>query len=116
MFNMKPDAVAYEIVITQLCKAENLELALQKLAEMSQLQMHPTIRITQNIVKSACRIGLCRLAVDVAEAFEDSSPRRLDGTTWMKCLMASADALYVSDLTPLPDASLKPVHRPTVSQ
>lgn len=98
---IRPNEFTYEILILFTCKTENLEFALQKLSDMSHEDLAPTLKTAQSIVSLACDVNQPRLAVELAEAFERSSVRRLDGIVWMKCLTASAEALYVSGITPI---------------
>ena len=93
---VKPNDLSYEILILYICKHDNLELALQKLSEMGGIGETPTLKTAQAIVTLACDLGQPRLAVELADAFERSSVRRLDGVVWIKCLIASAETLYVS--------------------
>jgi pentatricopeptide repeat protein len=91
-----PNEAIYEAFISYLCRQGNLELALQKLSEMGDAGILATLRISQNIITLACEMRYPRLAIELAEAFELTSVRRLDGAVWVKCLIASAEALYVS--------------------
>lgn len=92
---IKPTEFSYEIFILFVCRHSNLELALQKLSEMGTADLTPSLKSAQAVISLACDMGQPRLAVELAEAFERSSVRRLDGVVWIKCLIASADALYV---------------------
>lgn len=95
----QPSESIYESLILYLTRQGHFELALQKLSEMSDADLRPTLKVAQAIITTACDLGHPRLAVELAEAFERSSVRRLDGVIWVKCLIASSEALYVS--TPL---------------
>lgn len=92
---LKPNDSAYTFLITFVCKQENLEFALQKLSEMGDADLTPTLKTAEAIISLACRLGQPRLAIDIAEAFERSSVRRLDGAVWIECLIASSESLYV---------------------
>lgn len=91
---IKPNENSYEFVILHLTRNGYFELALQKLSEMADADLRPTLKTAQSIITMACELGHPRLAVELAEAFERSSVRRLDGVVWVKCLIASAEALY----------------------
>lgn len=93
--NIKPNEGSYEILIGYLTRNQHLELALQKIGEMSQYGLSPSLRTAQQVISLACEFGHPRLAIELATAFESSSVRRLDAETWMKCLIASSDMLYV---------------------
>ncbi|GJE94436.1 hypothetical protein PsYK624_106060 [Phanerochaete sordida] len=91
---ISPTEATYELLITNLARYDMFEFALQKLAEMGDAGLKPTLKIAQSIITMACDLGHPRLAVELAEGFERSSVRRLDGVVWVKCLIASAEALY----------------------
>lgn len=94
-FNITPNEITYEIIIFRYTESGNLELALQYLAEMGTRGLSPTLKTAGSIINTANRRGFPRLALDLADAFEQSSVRRLEGSVWMECLIASSDALFV---------------------
>ncbi|CAL1706575.1 unnamed protein product [Somion occarium] len=113
-YDIPPNNKTYELIISRMCEADNLESALQQLAEMNKLGLSPTLQTAEAIIRLACKLDSPRLALDLADAFEETAVRRLDGVVWMECLSASADALYadgvtrcwqkvVNDLNMLPD-------------
>lgn len=63
---------------------------------MNILGLSPTLKTMQTLIRSAAKLGLPRLAVELAESFERTSVRRLEVSTWMECLVSAANALYVS--------------------
>ncbi len=95
-YGVSPNQTTYEIVILRLVDSENLELSLQFLAEMNKLELGPTLKTIQAIINLACDIGHPRLALELADAFESTSVRRLESEVWMNCLECAADHLYVS--------------------
>ena len=94
-FDILPNETTYEIIILRYTAAEAIELALQCLAEMSSLGLSPTLATATSVITTASKLGYPRLALDLAESFEGSSIRRLDGHVWVECLISSSDALYV---------------------
>lgn len=95
-FGVEPDVKIFDLVITRLVESNNLELALQFLALMSDRGLTPLVSSAERVVRTACRLQHPRLAMDLAQSFEASSVRRLGGDVWMDCLIASAETLYVS--------------------
>lgn len=95
-YGIEPDAITYEILILRCTPKLQVEQALLYLGEMNALGLTPTLKTAQALVVSASRLGLPRLALDLAELFEQSSARRLDGEVWVECLISSAEALFVS--------------------
>ena len=90
------NAATYDDAIGFYVEGENVDMALQKLAEMNDLGMNPSLTTAQNLVLSVAEQGLPRLAMDLAIAFEGSSLRRIDTETWVKLLVEFSDNLYVS--------------------
>ena len=90
------NAATYDAAIGFYVEGENVDMALQKLAEMNDLGMNPSLTTAQNLVLSVAEQGLPRLAMDLAIAFEGSSLRRIDTETWVKLLVEFSDNLYVS--------------------
>lgn len=99
-YSISPNQTTYEIIILRLVESENLELALQFLAEMNKLELGPTLKTMQAIINLACDIGYPRLALELADAFESTSVRRLESEVWMNCLACAAEHLYVSPYRP----------------
>lgn len=94
--NVSLSDVTYQFIITRLARAEALELSLQWLAEMGQHNLTPTIKTISAVIELASSLGHSRLAIDLALNYEQSTPRLLEAQTWYSCLIAAADALYVS--------------------
>jgi len=88
------DQRTYEHIILRYLEHSSIELALRYLAEMGERQLAPTLKTMEGIIYTACKLHLPRLALDLAEAFEDSSVRRLDTQVWMDCLIACATDLW----------------------
>lgn len=95
-YDIAPNHKTYELVIGRMTQADNLESALQRLAEMNRAGLTPTLQTAEMIIRLACKFDLPRLALDLADTFEDTAIRRLDGNVWMECLISSAGSLYVS--------------------
>ncbi|KAI0066082.1 hypothetical protein BV25DRAFT_1849636 [Artomyces pyxidatus] len=89
-----PQATTYENIINKYRVEGNLEMAIQLLVEMENHDLSPSIGTAEDVVLLAVRGGLPRLAIDLAENFEESSVRRLASYVWVKCLASAADNLY----------------------
>lgn len=92
---MDPDEQTFDILIKRHILSENFEHALQKLMEVDGRQLSPTLESAQSVIILACESGHPRLALDLAEAFDSSSVRRLDNVVWTKLLIASSQVLWV---------------------
>jgi hypothetical protein len=92
---LAPNEHTYELVIKRHCDGYNLEHALQTLVDLEERGMQATLGTYQAIIALACNRGHPRLALDLAEAFEASSFRRLENTDWIPILIACAEDLYV---------------------
>ncbi|KAI5116756.1 hypothetical protein M0805_008369 [Coniferiporia weirii] len=115
--NIRPNSKTYDLTISYYLEGGNLEMALYRLAEMNDLGFSPSLQIAQLLIDAAAETGHARLALDLAEAYEQTTIRRLDNTTWVKLLVACADNLYaggvkrcwkkvVDELRILPDEGL----------
>ncbi|KAL6305233.1 hypothetical protein BKA93DRAFT_780560 [Sparassis latifolia] len=93
-FDIRPNESTYEYIILQYAESGNLELALQYLSALGMRGLSPTLKTAQGIIRVAGSMGFPRLALDLAEAFEQTSVRRLDGEVWAECLESSSEALY----------------------
>ncbi|KAH9839318.1 uncharacterized protein C8Q71DRAFT_704410 [Rhodofomes roseus] len=91
---IRPNEVTYEILVMRYTSMLQLELALQCLAQIHAAGLSPTIKTARAVIQSASALGLPRLAVDLAESFEETSIRRLEADAWVDCLIASAEALW----------------------
>lgn len=97
---MHPNEQTYALIIKRITATENIELALQFLHAMTKRGFTPDLTATQEVIKLAANLHLPRLAIDLAQSFEAHSVRRLDGETWISCLVSSAELLYVSSISP----------------
>ncbi|KAI6021419.1 hypothetical protein BKA83DRAFT_4464145 [Pisolithus microcarpus] len=79
---------------TEVASSEGVELALQFMHEMAKRGFTPDLTATQDVIKLAAHLNFPRLAIDIAQNFETHSVRRIDGETWMSCLVSSAESLY----------------------
>jgi hypothetical protein len=94
-YRIPMNEITYEYVISRMIAQDNLELAMQWLAEMGKEDLPPTLTTVQSLIKLAASKSHSRLAIDLAVSFELSTPRILDGETWYQCLIAAGDSLYV---------------------
>lgn len=90
-----PDEKTFDIIIKRHVLGGNFEHALQALFELDDRSLKATLQSAESVIKLACEFRYPRLALDVAEAFEASSVRRLDSTAWMDILIASSHMLWV---------------------
>ena len=88
--------ITYEILILRYTEMQQLELALQWLHQLTVDGFQPTLKTAQAIIRTAGMLGLPRLALDLAESFEDISVRTLEPSDWVDCLIACAETLWVS--------------------
>ncbi|KAG6329555.1 hypothetical protein ID866_9533 [Astraeus odoratus] len=89
-----PNEQTYALVIKRIVSTEGIELALQLMHEMADRGLTPDLTTTQEVVKLAANLHFPRLAIDIAQNFETYSIRRIDGETWLSCLISSAELLY----------------------
>ena len=90
-----PNEQTYTLIVKRIAAAEGIEPALQVMHEMAKRGFPldlPTA--TQDVIKLAADLHFPRLAIDLARNFETHSVRRIDGKTWMACLVSSAELLY----------------------
>lgn len=97
--NIVPNSTTYNLIISYFLEGENLPVALRRLAEMSDNGLLPSMQVAQRLTETAAELGHARLAIDLADAYEESAVRRLDNQTWVKLLVASGEALYVRILS-----------------
>ncbi|KAH9948686.1 hypothetical protein B0H21DRAFT_732616 [Amylocystis lapponica] len=83
-FDISPNEITYEVIVTRFADAGHLELALRFLSELGERGLSPTLKTAQSIILAAGRL----------EAFEQTSVRRLDSEVWVECLVSSSEALY----------------------
>jgi hypothetical protein len=81
---IEPNEITYEIILKRHCASANLEHALR------------TITAVQHVIALACEFHQPRIALDLAEAFHDSSFRRLEVSDWLGIVGACANDLWVS--------------------
>ncbi|KAI0663615.1 hypothetical protein C8Q70DRAFT_906868 [Cubamyces menziesii] len=93
-WNIQPNEITYEIIITRFTQVRRLELALQYLAQLGRAGLSPTLNTASAVISAAADMGFPRLALDLALAFEETSIRRLDGEVWVDVLISCAEALY----------------------
>ncbi|KIJ68158.1 hypothetical protein HYDPIDRAFT_148513 [Hydnomerulius pinastri MD-312] len=93
---IEPNEHTYALIIKRMTTTESIELALQYFEEMSRRGLTPELTTAQDIVRLATDMNFPRLAVELAQNFEARSVRRIDGETWMSCLISSAEGLYAA--------------------
>ncbi|KAI6134511.1 hypothetical protein EV401DRAFT_1905625 [Pisolithus croceorrhizus] len=89
-----PNEQTYALIIKRITATEGIELALQFMHEMAKRGFTPDLTATQDVIKLAAHLNFPRLAIDITQNFEAHSVRRIDGETWMSCLVSSAESLY----------------------
>ncbi|KZT66398.1 hypothetical protein DAEQUDRAFT_675174 [Daedalea quercina L-15889] len=93
-YGIRPNEFTYEILVLRYTEMQQLELALQALHQLNADGLPPTLKTAQAVIKLAGFTGLPRLALDLADAFEETSVRRLEHDAWVDCLIASAETLW----------------------
>ncbi len=94
-YSIRPNETTYELLIDRLVHAGHLETAIQTLALMGNEGIAPTLNAAQAVIKLACDLHFPRLALDLAQAFESTSVRRIDPGIWACILVSSSESLYV---------------------
>lgn len=94
LYRVSPNSRTYDLVISYYLEGGNFEVALCRLAEMNDLGFAPSLKIANMLIDSAIESGHVRLALDLAEAYEQSTVRRLDTDSWVKLLVGCAEHLY----------------------
>ena len=92
----------YTQLIQRHLDDSNLEMAFKLLVEMEGRGLTPTLRTAEGVIALAAERRMPRLALELAENFEASSPRRLDMHIWVSCLLASSECLYVGAIPTRP--------------
>ncbi|KAI0819966.1 hypothetical protein BC628DRAFT_1331540 [Trametes gibbosa] len=93
-WDVTPNEITYEIIITRLAGADRIELALQYLSTLPPLRLSPTLNTATAVIQCAAGLGFSRLALDLAVSFEETSVRRLEGEVWVDLLISCAQSLY----------------------
>ncbi|KAJ3915441.1 hypothetical protein F5877DRAFT_48606 [Lentinula edodes] len=91
---VEPNATTYGLIISYFASAKNIENALRYLYVMKSKGTEPELRTLQLVVEIAADSGNARLALDLVNAFESDSVRRLESDVWVNCLTASASCLW----------------------
>ncbi|PCH36175.1 hypothetical protein WOLCODRAFT_146143 [Wolfiporia cocos MD-104 SS10] len=92
---IKLDEKTYERVILRYANSDNVELALQNLAEMTERGLSPTLSTASRVISAASRNGHPRLALDLAESFEATSLRHLEQEVWIELLISCSDMMFL---------------------
>ncbi|KAF5386004.1 hypothetical protein D9615_002506 [Tricholomella constricta] len=90
-----PNADIFSFIIRRYLEGGNMELAIQYFCAMKSHQIIPKVQVAQSLIAFTAQSGYPRLALDLATWFEQASIRRLDHTVWVRCLIASAEHLYM---------------------
>ena len=94
LHGVEPNTRTYELIITYYLEGGNFEVALCRLAEMNDLGLSPSLKVAHLLIDSAIEIGHIQLALDLAEAYERTTVRRIDSDAWVKLLVGCAEHLY----------------------
>jgi len=89
----------YALLIQRHLDDSNLEMAFKLLVEMEGRGLTPTLQTAEGVITLAARRRMPRLALELAENFEDSSVRRLGMHIWVSCLLSSSECLYVGAIS-----------------
>ncbi|EJD02798.1 uncharacterized protein FOMMEDRAFT_86064 [Fomitiporia mediterranea MF3/22] len=92
--SVNPNTRTYDFLINYYLDSDNLEMALLKLAEMNDLGFSPSLKVAKNLSHTAGQYGHARLALELADAYEETTIRRLDSEAWVNILIHSAEQLY----------------------
>lgn len=92
---LKPNARTFTLIIERFATDGNMEMALQYFYAMKRQSIIPEVQAAEAVINVIAQRGYPRLALDIAAWFEENSIRRLNHSTWMNCLISSADRLYV---------------------
>ncbi|TDL26251.1 hypothetical protein BD410DRAFT_716086 [Rickenella mellea] len=96
--HIQPDATTYGHIISHYTLGKNLEVGLQYLAVMNIENVVPSLKTADHVIFLCADFGNARLAVDLAESFENNSVRRLNGELWAKVLHSCTMAFYVEGM------------------
>jgi hypothetical protein len=104
--NIPPNAQTFSLIMERPLTGKNLEMAVQYMGEMYERGINPELQTAQGVITLAADFGYPRLALELANTFEEQSVRRLDHEVWLNCLLSAAENLYVS--APLTIANICP--------
>ncbi len=97
--NLSFDATSYHHIITHHANFLNIPMCLRTLDDMRRQGIAPKLETVDIMVSASSKAKLPKLALDIALLFETQSTRKLEGRTWLRVLIASADVFYVSPRT-----------------
>lgn len=92
---IKPNSQTITLIISRYTAEGNLEMAVRHLLSFSVQGIMPGLEAVQPVILLAARNNFVRLALDLAEWFEQVSTRRLEEPIWVECLIAAAETAYV---------------------
>ncbi|TFK87666.1 hypothetical protein K466DRAFT_599273 [Polyporus arcularius HHB13444] len=93
-WSIRPNETTYEIIITRFAQNNRLETALQFLSKIAPSGLSTTLQTASAVVRCAADLGFPRLALDLADAFESTSVRRLESEVWVDVLVSCAEQFY----------------------
>lgn len=95
-FNLTPNAAIYNYIINLFASSGNTEPALRYLQVMKDKNLAIDLHAFSVLVEAVARQGLPRLALDLIEAFEKETVRKVEPSVWMTVLASASNALWVS--------------------
>ncbi|KAF8514214.1 hypothetical protein BU17DRAFT_52737 [Hysterangium stoloniferum] len=95
---LQPDSNTFQALLLCYGEKRNLEMCLRCYGEMIALSVPPTLATVRVIINLACLLEHAKLALDVADMYEVSALRKLEGSDWMSILSASTAAYFVSNV------------------
>lgn len=95
--DVEPNAAINTYVLRFFAKDGCVEFALGLFQEAKAKNLLADFGAASLIVRTLALSGHPKLAIELAEAFEEETLRRLETSVWMSCLTASAEDLWVSD-------------------
>ncbi|KAH9485324.1 Mitochondrial group I intron splicing factor CCM1 [Psilocybe cubensis] len=84
----------YTSIIETYAAESNVEMMLRVFFAMKERGLIPELAAAQTLVSTLATTGHSRLAIEVANYFEEASTRQLEPKVWLECLTSSVDKLY----------------------
>ncbi|TFK53684.1 hypothetical protein OE88DRAFT_1711564 [Heliocybe sulcata] len=94
-----PNAETYELLMERYIASDNLERCMEIYAQAESGQAPLNIASVEKLIGLAAETYYPRLACQMAEYFEARAVRSLNVSTWVKCLISSADQLYAEGVS-----------------
>jgi len=88
----------YNAIARGAVASSNFEQIVLVVTEMLEREMTPSTALLKHVVRLACEWGCPRLAIQLVERVDATSRagQKVDTSTWVQILMASADNQFVS--------------------